>query len=381
MTTPSGRQRLFLHVGLPKSGTSHLQRLLAENRPALREAGFVHPFVRREGMFHAAVELRAQESLWGLPHDLVDGTWGQLLARVRSLPDCTGVISHEIFAGASPEVVDRVLRDTSDLELHVVVTARDLVRQAAAHWQEEVKNGRPWSFAEFEQVLFAPEESAGRELGFWRSQDLQDVLDRWGSALPADRLHLVTAPPVGGDPALLQQRFQQALGLPDGVLPAGVDAAEMVNASLGVVEVALLRQVVEALDGRIEQPAYAHVVKRWFAQGLLAERPGRRAQVPAALAARLGDIATGWVASLAADGVRVHGDLDDLVPPVGPGADGDQPPHPDDVGAEELWSRTPGLVADLLVEVTRLRDAAPAAVVPDEAGQARRRLPLRRRKA
>src|SRR5690606_27597943 len=104
--TPSGRQRLFLHVGLPKSGTSHLQRLLAENRPALREAGFVYPFVRREGMFHAAVELRGQESLWGLPHDLVDGTWDQLLGRVRSLPDCTGVISHEILAGASPEVVD-----------------------------------------------------------------------------------------------------------------------------------------------------------------------------------------------------------------------------------------------------------------------------------
>ena len=49
-------------------------------------------------------------------------------------------------------------RDTADLELHVVVTARDLVRQAAAHWQEEVKNGRPWSFREFEQVIFAPEE-------------------------------------------------------------------------------------------------------------------------------------------------------------------------------------------------------------------------------
>ena len=380
MTTPSGPQRLFLHVGLPKSGTSHLQGLLAENRAALRGAGFVYPFVRPEGMFHAAVELRDQGSLWGLSHELTDGTWARLLARVRSLPDATGLVSHEILAGASEDVVDRVVRDTADLELHVVVTARDLVRQAAAHWQEEVKNGRPWSFREFEQVLFAAEESADRELGFWRSQDLLDVLRRWGRAVPAERLHLVTLPPPGGASDLLQRRFEDAVGLPADVLPRG-EEQEAVNASLGVAEVALLRAAVEALDGRIAQPAYAEVVKRWFAQGRLGSAAGRRLQVPRALAARLDDVAACWVDDLPGIGLTVHGDLADLVP-APPEEEG---PHPDDVTVEELWELTPGLLADLLAEVARLR-----APVEDERGSAadrhaprfvRRRLPLRRRKA
>lgn len=379
MTTPSGPQRLFLHVGLPKSGTSHLQGLLAENRGALRAAGFVYPFVRQEGMFHAAVELRDQGSLWGLPHELLGGTWSRLLERVRSLPDATGVVSHEILAGASGDVVDRVARDTADLELHVVVTARDLVRQAVAHWQEEVKNGRPWSFGEFEQVVFEAEESAERELGFWRSQDLLDVLRRWGRAVPAERLHLVTVPPSGGAPDLLQRRFEEAVGLPAGVLP---DEGEKgaVNASLGVVEVALLRAVVEALDGRLAQPAYAEVVKRWFAQGRLGAVAGRRPQVPQAFAARLGEISVGWVDVLAGAGPTVHGNLADLVP--APSEDG---PHPDDVTVEELWAHTPELLADLLAEVARLRGRGEGEPGPTGDGDAprpaRRRLPLGRRKA
>ena len=52
---PGGRrQRLYLHVGLPKSGTTFLQALLAKNRGRLKESGFIYPFVRPEGMFHAA---------------------------------------------------------------------------------------------------------------------------------------------------------------------------------------------------------------------------------------------------------------------------------------------------------------------------------------
>ena len=35
---------------------------------------------------------------------------------------------------------------------------------------------------------------------------------------------------------------------------------------LGAAQVALLREVVTALDGRLGQPHYAHVVKRFFAQ-------------------------------------------------------------------------------------------------------------------
>lgn len=355
-------------MGLPKSGTSHLQSLLAENRPALRAAGYIYPFIRPEGMFHAATELRGQEALWGLDPELVGGTWRAMLDRVRDEPTLTGVISHEILAGAAPAVVEQIVRDTADFELHVVVTARDLGRQAVAHWQEEIKNGRPWSFAEFESAVFGPEESAEHELGFWRSQDVPGVLGRWALHLPAERLHLVTVP-RGADPGLLRQRFGEAVDLASG-LP-GEDAG-LVNTSLGVPQTALLRQVVAALGDRIAQPAYAHVVKRWFAQNRLAARPGRRLEPTPELAARLREIALSWHDQLAQ--YTVHGDPADLVPMVDPGA-----AHPDDVAAEELWAEAPAVIADLLAEVADLRTETAAART--QAPAPRRRLPGVRRKA
>jgi len=359
-TPPTPGQALFLHVGLPKSGTTYLQGLLAEHRDRLRAAGFVYPFVRPEAMFHAAVELREQPEQWGLTAHAVAGSWDALLARVRdSGADgvTTGIISHEILAGALPKVVERVARDTADLDLHVVVTARDLPRQAAAHWQEQVKNGRDWTFATFERELFEESESVASEDGFWRMQDLEGVLGRWAAVVPADHLHVVTVPSSGAAPDELWRRFCDAVGLE----PSTVDVrtAATGNESLGAAQVQLLRQVVVALAGRLEQPHYAHVVKRWFAQRLLSGIDGPRAVSPRDLCERLAPASAAAVEHVRGAGYAVHGDLDDLLPSL---PDGDVP-HPDDVAADEVLDGLPGVLAEMLLEVARLRAAEPTGTV------------------
>ena len=58
-------QRLYFHVGLPKSGSTYLQSVLGGNRGALKDVGHVYPYVRQEGMFHAAVEMAGNPSRWG----------------------------------------------------------------------------------------------------------------------------------------------------------------------------------------------------------------------------------------------------------------------------------------------------------------------------
>ena len=352
------RQRLTLHVGLPKSGTSFLQGLLAENRDALRSAGHVYPYIRHEGMFHAAVELLGQHDRWGLPPESVDGSWERLLTRVREFGGA-GIISHETFSGALPPQIDRIARDTADLDLHVVVTARDLARQAAAHWQEEVKNGRPWSFAEFEEALSGPGESVAEERGFWRQQDLPAVLARWGAVVPASRLHLVVVPQAGGDPAELWRRFAGALAL-DPALLDPTPPPDRTNESLGAAQVALLRQVVAALEHRLGQPHHGHVVKRFFAQRLLGAVASRRPATPEPLRSRLRETTEEWLPGIRAAGYDVHGTLEELLPPALP----DGVPHPDDVTAEELLDGLPEVLASLLVEVASLRGRVPGSGLP-----------------
>jgi len=323
-----------LHVGLPKTGTTHLQRLLADHREPLRGAGVLYPFLRPGAMFEGAVEVRGSATKFGLDPARVAGTWAALCERARGF-DGTTVISHEVLGGATVEQVDAALAPLRGLEVHVVVTARDLGRQATAHWQEEVKLGATTSFADFErdQLRADTGRDAGPDAGgvrphFWHAQDFADALRRWGRGLPPERVHLVVNPPPGAAPSELWHRYADALG----VDPALLDplAAPAANPSLGAPEIALVRAVNRALGDRLEPGVRNLLVKREWAEGVLARRDSPRPRTPAALRELLAAPTRAWVDEVRAAGYAVHGDLADLVPVTADPGDPapDQPPPP-----------------------------------------------------
>lgn len=325
-----GQQRVVLHVGLPKTGTTYLQALLAGNRDRLRDAGVLYPFVRAGAMFHGAVEVRGSHAKFGLAAEEVAGSWAALCARARDFPGTT-VISHEVLAGATPEQVREALAPLAGLEVHVAVTARDLGRQATAHWQEEVKLGATWSFAEFEREQLRADtgpdrgpDAGGVRPHFWHAQDFGDCLRRWSSAVPAARAHLVVAPAPGAPPEELWRRFAAVLGVDATV----VDAATVppANPSLGVAQVALLRAVNAELAGRLDTRTYNRVVKKGYAEARLAALDGPRPRTPADLHDLLAEATARWLVQVAAAGHPVHGETDDLAPVVA----GPDDPDPDD---------------------------------------------------
>ncbi|MGZ4783557.1 MAG: hypothetical protein ACXVYL_16860 [Oryzihumus sp.] len=336
---------VYLHVGLPKTGTTFLQSLLADNRPILREAGVLYPFVPPEGMFHGAVEIRDQYDVWGIDPEVVRGTWRALSDKINAF-DGIGIISHEILGAASPAEVRAAAAPFEGRELHVVVTARDPSRQVAAHWQEQVKNGRTYAFAELADEVFGARDRRG--VGdFWGEQDLLDTLDRWGQVVPADRVHVVVCPPPDAPRGVLWQRFAEAVGIEPGLL----DPTEITptNTSLGTPQVALLRAINAELGGRLQQPHYAHRVKRYFAQRVLADASAgqQRIVVPSELHGFLTDLAGQWVDALASSGHRVHGDLAHLIPaPPEPSA-----PHPDDVSEDAAPAVFVTMLARMLLEM------------------------------
>lgn len=326
--------RIVLHVGLPKTGTTYLQGLMAENRDRLRENGVLYPFVRPGAMFHGAVEVRGSAAKFGLTDEQVAGAWTAVCERALS-HDGVAVISHEVLAGATTEQVWAALAPLAGAEVHVVVTARDLGRQATAHWQEEVKLGATWSFADFEREQLRADTGpdAGPDAGgvrphFWHAQDFADCLRRWSAGVPAAHTHLVVAPAPGAAPGVLWQRFADACGFDPTVLDPG---AAPVNPSLGSAEIALLRGVNAALDGRMDRATYLRVVKRGYAEGELAARPGPRPRAPYELGGLLREATDRWLHDVRAAGLKVHGDPADLLPVVaGPGE-----PAPDDVELAE----------------------------------------------
>lgn len=339
---------LHLHIGLPKTGTTALQARLEANRDALRAAGLLYPLDRPDAMFRAAVEVLDWPDHFGLDAADIAGSWAAICDAARAFRG-PALVSHEIFGRLADKHIERLLADVDGLDLHIVVTARDLARQVTAVWQERIKNGQGYTFEEWLEhdgvLRIGPQRP---RQNFWREQDLADVLARWARYVPVERIHVVTCPPPGADPEELVRRFCAAVGIDPAVLARRPEAA---NESLGVVEVDLLRRVNVALGDRLDRSAQAEVVKHWFAQELLAGYRTARAQTPRRLRPRLTKVTRRWLEEIEAAGHPVHGDLQDLMPEAFTGHRHD----PSHVAEGDLVDLAPRVIADLLDEVAQLR--------------------------
>lgn len=338
-------EKVILHVGSPKTGTSFIQDLLYGERDRLRELGILYPADRFDAHFLAALDL--MELPWGgLEKDAV-GAWDRLAEEVRAWPG-TAIISHEILATASKLQVERALASLGG-EVHVVLSARDLVRQIPAEWQENIKHRRTATYAAFLDGLRDPGRTGVLAQWFWGVQETPDILDRWGSTLPRQQVHLVTVPPEGSPHELLWHRFSTVLGLdPDEFVPDD----SRTNPSLGVAEAAVLRELNELIVDLLPPENYRALVREELVhQNLSRERTSPKLSVPPDVWAWAEQLSRRWVAELALRGYDVVGDLDDLLPgsPL-PFAD---PDHPE---ADELHTAAMRALVAMTLQAARLRD-------------------------
>jgi len=342
-------RRVLLHVGTPKTGTSYLQDVLFRNREVLAEHGICYPADRFDAHFLAALDLMRLP--WGGLEREAVGAWDALAARVREW-DGTAIISHEILAAASRAQVGRALESLGHregVEVHVVLSVRDLVRQIPAEWQENLKHRRTLTYARFLDQIRDPRRESGIAAWFWGVQEVPDILDRWGHDLPPERLHLVTVPAPGGPPSLLWQRFSRALGL-DGIdLDLEVTRA---NPSLGVPETALLRRINLAVIKELDPPDYRPLVRELLAHQTLSRRASSpRLALPPDVHPWAQDLAAAWSAEVEERGYDVVGDLADLVGPPLPARWAD-PDHPRE---KQVAGAALDAISALLMDNARLR--------------------------
>ena len=313
-------RRVVLHVGAMKSGTSYLQRLVAENRDLLGERGVLLPGETWRDQVRGVAEVLDRQKVVARPGE---GAWQLLVDEVADW-DGTGLISMEFLGPASPAKIDRVVSSFPEGSVEVVLTARDLGRNVPAMWQEALKNGRTWTFAEFVAgVADGSGDGPGPGTLFWREQGIARICRRWGKAVGADRVTVVTVPHAGADRGLLWQRFASVLGVED----TGVRQPGSGNESLGAASAEVVRQL-NGMLADLDFSDYAPVVKHRLAKSILGERrdeePTVGFEVPDWLRRRSADV----VERLAEQEVRVVGDLAELDPVPTPGvAPGDVEPE------------------------------------------------------
>lgn len=290
-------QRLILHVGAPKTGTTYLQQLLWDNTDVLAAAG-VHLPLDREGQRAASADLR--EAPWAGDFTV---SW-QALAEATNAVDGTAVVSEELLARTAPDRIAAFVEALSPgTAVDVVFGARDAGRQVPAMWQHAIRGRNAVTFSGYVRWLRDDPEAS-----YWLEQDPVLAHDRWGAA---GRFHVLTVPPPGSAPDLLWRRFAGILGVaPESVTPPAAPA----NESLGIVEAELLRRLNGRLGDRFPlwRP-YVTAVRRHLIVPALATAPRpERIQLTAEAASWFASRARQTVETLLERDVVVAGDLADL---------------------------------------------------------------------
>lgn len=345
-------ERVYLHVGAPKSGTTYLQRVLDQNRDRLAASGVLVVGERHLDRIHAAMQVRDDERLADLPQS-ARTAWDRLVRQIRDWDGPAAVLSYELFCVASADQAARALADLASYDVHLVITARDLGRSLVSAWQERLKFGLT---TPLEKWVPKPEDVEGSEWG-WRTLDPAGIAERWGGTLPPDRVHVVTVPRPEAGPTELWRRFAEACGLGDVTVDLDVPRA---NESVGVVQAELLRRVNKPLRREVTGSRQRSVWMRdLLAQDVLGPLGREPIGVPEAQAAEATRVWEQAVERIGAGGYAVHGDLDDLRPTSSDAR------LPGQVTADELIDAAVACISALVVT---MRDREAARSTPSASG-------------
>ncbi|PVG81876.1 hypothetical protein DDE18_14235 [Nocardioides gansuensis] len=301
---------VFLHIGLPKTGTTSIQSAIDASADTLAKHGILVPGGSHRVQRTAAYDLLGQRIVGGDSRS-TPGSFQALMAEIGAFEGDRAIVSDEDLGSAWPRQVRRVVRALSGCDVHVILALRDLARTLPSAWQQSVVMGGTTPWREWVAGVRSPDEGSLRAgISFTRRQDALHVLDVWGACVPPERIRIVTVPPPGSPPEELLRRFAEAACIPAELWPTDLPTR---NDSLGAAEVELLRRINSELTTSITQAQHRYVVE----SGL---RPGWR--VPGSRPLRLPAEDAEWVrarseatiAELRARGYPVIGDLDDLRP-------------------------------------------------------------------
>jgi hypothetical protein len=342
-------QRVLLHIGAMKTGTTFVQQRLMKNRARLSDLGVLYPSPWSDQV--AAV--RDVLGMAGGYHEAVlDGAWRRLVDRVHTWQGTDVVVSMEFLSLADDDQVSRVVDDLRPSDVRVVLGARDLARGLPAQWQTSIRNGRTWTYQTYLDEVTGRAPSAARR-HFWRRQDVARIVDRWAGSVGVDHITLVTVPPRGSDPALLWSRMAEALDL-QGV---ELDAATPSNESLGPGATELLRRVNLAAE-TMDMPTwvYQQAVNRDLSHGVLPALPERHPPmgVPSRYHKWLLRQTERLVSEIGSSGVQVLGSLDDLQPVLDASAQG---VWPEQLPVEDLLETAVGALTGYALETGKRQRA------------------------
>lgn len=302
----------FLHIGLPKTGTTALQGALADAREQLEALG-VHNVSRdRHEMRVGQVAAGGLPAFWGTEWD---DRWTELASEYRDSPARCTFWSSESLSHATGDRV-AYLGDTLGRQSRIVVTLRPLAPLLVSQWQQWLRRRGTRSLEDWARDQFAAVTPSGevtvagrRFMPTLQRFDLARIVSEWGAVFGEPNVILV-APSV--DRARNLRVFEALLGVPEVLRPA-----DEANESLPYPEAEALRCFNLAYtEGGGDHPTWMramNVLARKPLRQLAREAEAHPIRAPRWVAERANEYAARWVDDVAASGATVVGDLSTLL--------------------------------------------------------------------
>jgi hypothetical protein len=330
--------RVYLHIGLHKTGTTYVQQLLRANRRPLRSQGVLYP-----GGSKMPSQVFAVWDLLGRRPETtgdarITGSWQSMVDAINTADDDVVMLSDEHLSLATGMQARTAVAAFPGREVHVVVTVRDLGRTLVSAWQEEVKNRGAWTWPEFVSAVRDPSRAGSSPArGFWIRQDLAPILGVWAKVVPADRIHVVTVPRPGAPRDLLVRRLGSVVGFDPATL---TNEAPWANETVGVVGTELIRRLNPLLT-HLPRRQYDRAVKRVVVRVLARATDPERIALPAADLDWACTRGAAMVEEVRQAGYPVVGDLAELEPAPSTGR------LPDQASTDELLASAVAALAGL----------------------------------
>jgi hypothetical protein len=300
---------VYIHVGLPKTGTTYVQRALWRNQDRLAAQGIAIPGEHQQFQRRAVSDLLGRR-LQGAEQPHLPGSWQRLVDAVQASSAKTAILSEEFLVHARPAQVGRIVRELRPAEMHVVVTVRDLARALGSMWQHDVSQGATWPWSEFVAAVRDPKHgppTAG--VGFWLRYDLRRVLAVWETVVPAQRIRVVVVPPSSAPPSRLLDLFAEATS----VSPAALKPPDRpANMSVGVAEIEVLRRLNARLGRRLNEQQQVRVFTQTLKPALRARGGSSQVRIPDEFHPWLVASSDDLIRYLEASDYDIVGDLEDL---------------------------------------------------------------------
>jgi hypothetical protein len=314
---PSGTR--LLHIGIPKTGTTTLQRAAAYNRKELLARGVCYPGA---SMNHreAISALMARPLGWKNGDEQIPSikTWNRIAAQVRKTSADRSLISHEFACESNDEQAQRFL-DELGPQTHVVIALRGFADVLGSSWQQYIKSGYRKPYGVWLKAILGKRSALHTTPTFYQRNDQSAIVRRWTRLAGADRVTVVIADK--SRPEQLVNAFEDLLDLPRGLLTMPSIGGYAANRTLSAAEAELLRRVNRVLRAEgFSWGRYSDLMRDGLVARMQEDRtPGpdeQRLVLPEWAARRALKQSRRYAAAVAAAGCRVIGDLSALTAPV-----------------------------------------------------------------